>query len=827
MEPLARFIIGNGETVGYTFAHPRLVTFFGSARYLGKPEAERVHASFLAWGREALQACQQDEARPAPIADYLLNYYAEHLVRSGADSNVLDRLICRGWMKGWEHIDPTHRGFLGVVRTAWEAAKRASTGSLTAPFDRTIAHQMRCLLCFCSVKGQLEIPAPMVIRAALETGALTERQALSILASRTGRFDFEEHARSWAPFAAPSIGAQMASLASLRAPSLEKVRALISIARHVDDDELAHLVVDKAARAAKQCRSEVDGLFAAIALIRFAQEDRRHALAIQRTEDLRRLDRDWIPEEVILDLASYAPSEVAEWVQRAVQQFLEFAAFVDNPSAPAIFDLLSADERTSIAATVVARPIQKSVDDRGCLLAAVAPSVALQNWTHVGSELSQLPLQQRLVVLASLASRPFPVALADLYASTLRDLDLHLDEAGGMEFVRWADLLERAEPDTQTRVTRAIVGYAPRAESSDYWLRRLPDVLRFLPPAEKRAASLKALTEGMLHHDERATLELLGDALAHLSAAAQTDLRPRLAQRIQGHLGRSADVRDPIKLGDLAPLLRFVDAKEAARISTRVLEGRIAQRSRIIGSIISLFPYFSKRDRSLAKSHLDAWVDTVDSAYADSRVLSDARPFIDPAKFEWTAQRLFHSAAAEPDPEQKAQDLAHVLLLLSGAPKENLAKELKNFVVSGDWDERRLGAARSLVRVAEPEWNWFDPVDMAQSVMRADRRSAFQLLIDIVAIARGTKAAEALGSAMSIRPVGRWEASDLAKVLHKFERGRWPVLLHQLFESVLQEARGRPHGILRAIFPVLAEIGGPQSGLEIWNSIWAVTEWWP
>jgi hypothetical protein len=819
MELLARFVVGDGETSGYAFSHPRLKEFFGSAAFAGQREIDRVRRSFLAWG-DALMAGSESD-----IPQYVLNHFVWHLKDGQADATRLNALINRRLMEGWKRFDPTYRGFLGIVRIAWDSAREEFlAGGPSAPHEN-LGYQIRSLLCFCSTKTLLEIPAAPVIEAALKVGVLRSRQALAILASRIRRSDFEEHVRTWSPFAAPEIGEQMAALTGQRPNTLPKVRALVSVAREMRDRSLQQLILDRARRAAKQCREEQDSLFAAVAMLEFSSPEKREVLARACIKSLSALSRERIPEEVIIDLAKVSVDGLAEWVRRAVKQFVEFARFVDSPLAPCVFDLLPAAERKMLADDLSKEPIERVVEARGSVLGMVAPYVDEDEWDRIGRDLLTQPLEGRLRVLSAVAARVPKTVLLDVYARSFDELAQHLSEAAAMEFVGWRALLGRASPALRSAVATAVASDGGKERNSQYWQSSLPQVLPYLHPAQTRDAALAALEQGMRSNDERETLVSLEVGLRYLEVDGLEAARERLSSRIRAHFERSTDLDDPVKLGGVAPLLAFLSRDEATSIAARVLGGGTGVRSSVVRSIVPLLPYLGTEDRALARTRIDDWAKTVDSTYSDAALLNDVRSLLEPRSFRSAVDALRRRAADESDPEIVLRDRAYILPLLGKDERQRLAEDLWKSLIGDGWSGMRTLAARSMMTVAGDNWSWYDPTRVVERARSEDARGALDLLIAF--ISRGQIGADGLELAESIAPMRKWEPMQLALVLEKFERTLWPGLTDHLLQVLSNLDRGRPHNVLRVMYPTLVKMGGPRAAANIWDAIWDVTKWWP
>ncbi|HVU68670.1 MAG TPA: hypothetical protein VHD63_16155, partial [Ktedonobacteraceae bacterium] len=181
LEPLARFVIGDGIHQGYVFSHPRLASYFLEER-LSQAEREAVERTFLAWGARTLDALNTGAMAPEKASPYIVQYYGAHLERAEAGANALCALVSNGWRRAWEKLDRAHAGFLGDCERAWRAAERANTAALDA--GQTVPHlgaEIRSLLCRASIVSMTSNIAPRLMLEAVKTGVWTPAQGLATI----------------------------------------------------------------------------------------------------------------------------------------------------------------------------------------------------------------------------------------------------------------------------------------------------------------------------------------------------------------------------------------------------------------------------------------------------------------------------------------------------------------------------------------------------------------------------------------------------------------------------------------------------------------------
>ncbi|HLI71946.1 MAG TPA: ATP-binding protein [Ktedonobacteraceae bacterium] len=181
LEPLARFVIGDGMRQGYVFSHPRLANYFLEER-LNPAEREEVEQRFLAWGARTLAALNAGEMLPEQASAYIVQYYGAHMERAEADAPAVLALVSDGWRRAWEKLDRANAGFLGDGERAWRAAERedaqACASGQQAPY---LGAEIRSLLCRVSINSMTSNISPRLMREAVQTGIWTPAQGLACI----------------------------------------------------------------------------------------------------------------------------------------------------------------------------------------------------------------------------------------------------------------------------------------------------------------------------------------------------------------------------------------------------------------------------------------------------------------------------------------------------------------------------------------------------------------------------------------------------------------------------------------------------------------------
>ncbi len=826
LAPIARFVIGDGTNQGYTFSHPRLAEFFGTDDYIDTEEAARVRDSFLAWGNEVLRNLVRGTAQPASVPYYLLSSFGEHLTRAGGPTGALMSLICIGWLRSWEKLDPTHRGFLGDVYRAWNAARAdVRSRDLTPPIP-AIAREFQCLLCVCSVQSPHELPAKNVFAAALGTDLVTSTQVLSVLASMFDRPNFEEYVRELAPLLAGSVGMALANLADLRPPSYAKVTALLAIANQLKEPDFFH-VIDKAFRAARGCKDEFEKVYAAIALIPHTSVSRRRELANRAIDELQRSNRQLILAEPIIQIFPFVGSAILPWAKRVIEAFFQFSANWLEPLAPSIFDLLSKDDQDRFVLEFLTRPIELSIADDGRLLSVVSPYLSGDQWSAVTEMLEKLGVENRITILSAIVARVPITRIAGILDRSINDLASQPTIAPRIDSVNWTDLLPVVDTHRRAPILDALVSFAPLATSSDYWLRVLPQALPFLERREKHALAGQAMSQGQLHHDEAAVLPLLGSTIKYLPQSRQSSAHARLEERIRRHVERVERSGEWRRLVSLGSLLKWMEPHQASALAERIFDAQRSHDSLNVSSILEIIHYLQPSSHDQAVSFLVEWSRKVEAEFSSPGLLLEARKWLCEPDFLAATERLYMRANAEEEPRLRAMALAYQLRLLPAAERNDLIGQLVSMAQEAPlWDASWSLVIRLIIETAEPFAIECWVLPFLGILQERQRIESFLLLIH-VAIWHADLRGEVLRMALGILPLVDWPLSELVDALSILPSDAQAMALEIILRELPNEHRGRPLGFLAKIFPTLSEVAGEEAAADVWETIWDVTQWWP
>lgn len=177
LRPLERYVVGDGRSQGYVFAHPKLGQYFYER--LVPAERAKWDQRFLAWGREVLAALENGEPTSAQVPMYLLQYLGVHIERAGAPVDELLALVTRPWFEAWLQGAAEIAGFLADVGRAWRAAgaRNADMAARGKP-PPYLGEEVLCALCVASDRSRARKVSPVLLEALVESGMWTALEGL-------------------------------------------------------------------------------------------------------------------------------------------------------------------------------------------------------------------------------------------------------------------------------------------------------------------------------------------------------------------------------------------------------------------------------------------------------------------------------------------------------------------------------------------------------------------------------------------------------------------------------------------------------------------------
>jgi hypothetical protein len=164
LEPLRRFIVGDGVDHGYVYSHPRLGIHMRER--LSRPERQNLEERFVAWCETCVGEAGRASAPPLPA--YVVLYFGAHLDRQQADAARYRPMLDDVWRRGWLELEGTYSGYRADLQRIQKALRREPTSSPgQRPDGVTLMLVLRCALCTASVdqiarSTPVELIAPLV-----------------------------------------------------------------------------------------------------------------------------------------------------------------------------------------------------------------------------------------------------------------------------------------------------------------------------------------------------------------------------------------------------------------------------------------------------------------------------------------------------------------------------------------------------------------------------------------------------------------------------------------------------------------------------------------
>lgn len=180
IQPLERFVVGDGIDIGYALGHPKLRQFIREEYFGASDILSRAAQAFVDWGRDTIAALRTGAMRHEDVSPYLLQFHAQHLMLVGAPPDAYAEMVSSAWRKAWE-ADREGEGYLGLSNDV-DVARRALMASLAdaPPKERTwlLAAALDATLLAASIRSlSAGIPAEL-LTVALRYDALAVGSAL-------------------------------------------------------------------------------------------------------------------------------------------------------------------------------------------------------------------------------------------------------------------------------------------------------------------------------------------------------------------------------------------------------------------------------------------------------------------------------------------------------------------------------------------------------------------------------------------------------------------------------------------------------------------------
>jgi hypothetical protein len=827
LTPLERFVIGDGACHGFALTHPRLNEFFGSVQFMDG-DAARIRSCFTAWGEEVVERLRAGLLAPRSAPVYLVEHLGDHYEREGAALNVFRPLLDRTWAKAWEHVDPTNRGFLGDVQRTWDAAERASQTGDPILQRESLGDQLRCALCFGSLRAPLQPPSAPILIAAVETGELNARQILSLLADLCERSDFLERAELLAIALPASTAEALSALIDQAFTSFIKVRALLAVAVRLDGPARS-LMIDKATRAARHCDG-FDAWVSKVLLLRHMPERRREEEARWISAELGQYNPLRIDAGLFRYLMPALGTETVTWARKIVEKHFVYSALAPEPAARDAFDQLPADDQRHYIDRALDAPIADIVKSQGGNFVIVGHRLLAADQARLLEKLRDLPFATQLVVWSKCLPLKDGTLLPDMFNRILREIATRDGVVGELAHVEWRPILELFEADQRTCLARLLASAAKPEAGSGLWLELMSQVLWALPEEMRQRTVRAAIFDARRHMDECSVLESLGRTTDCLPPKRQAEARNLLAARIDTYLEKyplGGDPRRTMLVQTLLPYMFQSTGAETSKVmfDTHMLNGRAPN----ISLFSTLAPFLEPGRRDHAVAAIVRWAEQASDPLTEASELWRAKELLAPATFEAAWRRMLVAADTEADPRLRALHLSRVISLLPRADAQNVAACILRLARDADeWEDTWLSALASVIPVADVSWlfdEYHPAIEAFQGRVKAEPLSS--LLVALALRADGAIRSDILQTADERFSFAAWQVEVQATVLPALETAYQRSLCSDILRKHSDKGRPRQLRAFESLTPIIQGLDGEQAAFRAWEALWDVTAWWP
>jgi hypothetical protein len=266
LNSLARIVIGDGQSQGYVFSHPRLGTYFHDK--LATRDRNKWEGYFITWGQGTLTALKNGDVPPGGVSPYLVQYFGSHLERRGVPEDLLS-LVDGAWKAAWETFEGSYSGFLSDVTRAYRIVTAFNRSSI----DRRgqagyVGGESLCALCVASISTVAYSVPPVLIIRLVKEGFWSHAQGL-VYARQTPDPNRRAEAISGLAPDMPDSLLQTALAASLDIQDEDaRVKALLALAPRLSKVQLIS-VLDNAWKI----EDDVECTTAIVGLISHLDED--------------------------------------------------------------------------------------------------------------------------------------------------------------------------------------------------------------------------------------------------------------------------------------------------------------------------------------------------------------------------------------------------------------------------------------------------------------------------------------------------------------------------------------------------------------------------
>jgi hypothetical protein len=174
IEPIERFLLGDGFDIGFSFQHPKFAQYFEHEYFRGGSIILQAQRSIINWLKRTVRGLHADAAQLETVPDYVLEHCVQHLAASKNDPETLDSLLSEGWQRAWFRKDG------GYIRYSADIAALMDTISKLPGFGpgQRWVMRVRCGLILSSIRSLgVNTPAELLV-GLVRHKKMSSRQAL-------------------------------------------------------------------------------------------------------------------------------------------------------------------------------------------------------------------------------------------------------------------------------------------------------------------------------------------------------------------------------------------------------------------------------------------------------------------------------------------------------------------------------------------------------------------------------------------------------------------------------------------------------------------------
>jgi hypothetical protein len=186
LEPLSRFIIGDGVELGFTFSHPRMSSYFREEE-LTAIERKSCEDRLIQWCEGLFQDAKSGLRRADQLPAYVVQHLGAHLERSNSGSSRLHELISKTWLAAWQPHDSSYAGFLNDVDRAQRAADRDNLRLISeGEKPRQVSTLFRAAACHASINSLASNLPSELLASLVKAGIWSPAHALAYARRMSG-----------------------------------------------------------------------------------------------------------------------------------------------------------------------------------------------------------------------------------------------------------------------------------------------------------------------------------------------------------------------------------------------------------------------------------------------------------------------------------------------------------------------------------------------------------------------------------------------------------------------------------------------------------------